>query len=330
MSIHRQREPWLLVSPIGPPLHLLERAPRDVGDAGETSPVLEPVLEFVDIQASSPDEPEEQARIHCAGARRHHHPLEWGEAHRGVNRVLAGDRAEGRTGAKVARDGAELRGWSSEEFRAASRRVRVTQSVESIATDSPPGGPLPRQRVDRGGIGELHMERGVEARDPGHVGHEALHRGDCRERRRVVERREVGRGVELPEDCGVDANGVTQFGSAVHDPVPDRHEWWAGLDERGQAGAVAGTQIGASHNPIAVIDHAQLQAARPRIDDEDVRAGLVVRVHGVRASESSWVSPAAMVYSSPANPMRTGFAAHGWRCTCKRPRSRSTERRWPR
>src|SRR5581483_6209498 len=112
-----------------------------------------------------------------------------------------------------------------------------------------------RRRRDAG------VECRVEARDGGDVRERLACELDSAQRLRLVQRREVGEGLQAPQDGIVDHDGVDELGAAVHDAVADC------IDAPGLGDVVRrGDQL------VAVEDR-ELEAARPGVDDQDSQFG---------------------------------------------------------
>ncbi|HWQ02679.1 MAG TPA: hypothetical protein VN449_11285 [Gaiellaceae bacterium] len=103
------------------------------------------------------------------------------------------------------------------------------------------------------------MECGVEDRDVGDVRQLALRVLDRRQRRGIVQRRERRQLADRRLDAVVDHGRLDEPRPAVDDAVADR----TARDER-----LDGARL-------VALDEVQLQARRPRVDDEDFQPGQV-------------------------------------------------------
>ena len=129
------------------------------------------------------------------------------------------------------------------------------------------------------------MECRVEGGHLGHPGECHQRRPDRLDRDRVVERGEVGEPVQLVEHLVVDERRGREPRAAVDDPVTDRldradrdaldHE---PLEERLEVGRAPlgpgriGTPVERRREqgiPAVAVEHARLQRARARVQDED-------------------------------------------------------------
>ena len=134
------------------------------------------------------------------------------------------------------------------------------------------------------------MERRVERRHRGQVGQQLAHGADGGDGPRVVQRRQVGDRVEVVDHLVVEPDRLAEPRATVHHPVPDRVE--AGPlrasrvgQERAQRIEVTGTVPpldGVRGDHALVVEHAQLEAARSGVDDQDAhgRSGLGVSRDG--------------------------------------------------
>ena len=133
------------------------------------------------------------------------------------------------------------------------------------------------------------MERRVEGGHLGYPGECHQRRPDRLDRDRVVERGEVGEPVQLIEHHVVDERRGREPRAAVDDPVTDRldradrdaldHE---PLEERLEVGhaPLGPGRIGTPFErrreqgiPAVAVEHARLQRARARVQDEDAHSG---------------------------------------------------------
>jgi hypothetical protein len=87
--------------------------------------------------------------------------------------------------------------------------------------------------------------------------------------------------IEALVDRIVETNGLTELASSVHDPMADGRDLWGGGEEPAQRLLQVvvgdGGQIIASLQVLGIVEEPELEAARARVDDEDVhRVSLVV------------------------------------------------------
>ena len=122
----------------------------------------------------------------------------------------------------------------------------------------------------------------------GTSGQDRVHRGQRRERLRLVERGEVGERPQVRLDLVVEEDRPAVPRPAVDDPVadrPERAEAGDGLGDGRRVGRPArGRQVGRRDDVVGRVEDAQLEAARPGVDDEDAGGG-VARGAGVAASD---------------------------------------------
>ena len=129
------------------------------------------------------------------------------------------------------------------------------------------------------------MERGVEGGRLGHPGECHQRRPDRLDRDRVVERGEVGEPVQLIEHLVVDERRGREPRPAVDDPMTDRLDRAdrdaldnEALEKRFEVGraALGPGRVGAPLErrreqgiPAVAVEHARLERARARVQDED-------------------------------------------------------------
>jgi xylulose-5-phosphate/fructose-6-phosphate phosphoketolase len=205
--------------------------------------VLEGVLELAEGHEPFAQEVHERTRVDSAGAGRHRHPLERGEAHRRVDRPSVADRRDGTAAAEVADD--ETRHPHP------ARRPLHREPVEADPSDSVRLSPDPGNCVRRRGLGQRTVERGVEDRDLRNVRQPFAHPANRVECAPVLQRREHGEPVDLVLDRVVDQLWLVER-AAVHDAMAD--------------GVRGGNLV--HSRCLVTVDEVQLEAGRPRVYDE--------------------------------------------------------------
>src|SRR5450759_2415635 len=165
------------------------------------------------------EEPEDDAGVEGAGARRHDKTVERRERHRGVHASPVPEGAETRAVAEVGGDDASLRDLGI-EFREAACDVLVREAVESVTADA---GVAERagQSHDVGDVRVAAMERRVEA---GHVKRRRIAGAggaEGAEAPGLVKRVEGDEPFERREDAIVDGGRSEEIRASVDDPVAD-------------------------------------------------------------------------------------------------------------
>ena len=115
------------------------------------------------------------------------------------------------------------------------------------------------------------MKSGVEAGDIGHSrkqSHRCLDPGD---RRRIVERRQLGEPFQALLDRGIELDRARELGAAVDDAVSDRVDFANVADERGQCAirVLDALEVLARNQLITGAENPQLERGRAGVDDED-------------------------------------------------------------
>ena len=157
--------------------------------------MLERRAHLVDVEALALEQPQQQARVDAARARRHDEPLERREAHRRVDGAPVAHRGERRAGAEVARHDRAARAGQLAPRAATRRRARARGSrsggrPSARATRAGPRtSPPPAASVAWNAVSK-HATAGMS----GQRGEHGVERG---ERLRLVQRREVGQRPQL-------------------------------------------------------------------------------------------------------------------------------------
>ena len=123
------------------------------------------------------------------------------------------------------------------------------------------------------------MEGGVEAGHLRHLRQRASHELERTQRLRLMQRREIRERLDSPNDVVVDHHRLDELRSAVDDAKPDRVD----------AADVA--ELASRPHEFVAVEHRELQAARARVDDEDLQCG---QTHSRTAGGSS---PSMRVYA---------------------------------
>ena len=223
MDVDGERQPGVIVVAREQFAHV-----AGAGEAGEPGAVLERVGQLGRGHSAVFDQPQQEAGVDAARPRRHHDAVERREAHRGVDRAPAGDRAQRRARAEVAGDEPRRVG---RELRDAPRGVGVREAVEA----EPAPRPLSRQRVRGRRRRQRGVERGVEACGRTH----ARERVDRRQRTRLVQRREVGQLLQPRAHPLVDPDRRPELLATVHDTVRDGVDLRQAVERIGRERAVA-------------------------------------------------------------------------------------------
>ena len=166
--------------------------------------------------------------------------------------------------------------WQTTRRRAAHPLGRPLhrEAVEAVAADAPLLAPAVRHGV-RGRVrGHRGVERRVEDGDVRHAGQRLPGGGDRRERRAVVQRRELDELLERARPPVVDQDGRDEARAAVDDAVGDGVDVARGLLERLDG-----------YRRVVLVDDAELEARRAGVDDEDPDG------HRLRTARSSRGSP---------------------------------------
>ena len=146
--------------------------------------------------------------------------------------------------------------------------------MEAIAPQPPAFPPLGGQREGGGGGRDGGVERGVETGDGGHVGQHRGHRVQGGQRLGLVQRSQVGERTEPLPDAALDQHRAAELIAPVHDPVTDRAHLAERLDRRLDGRPVVPVprrrQVGGAGDLVGVVKDAQLEAARPGVDDQDL------------------------------------------------------------
>ncbi len=116
------------------------------------------------------------------------------------------------------------------------------------------------------------MEGGVEAGDRGYVREHPGHRLQTPQGFGLVQGSQVGQGLQPAHNAGVHQDRGGELGPAVNDAVAhgvDRAVTGHHLLERGLVDLAPGSGQGfGRHQFIVLIEHGQLEAARPGVDDK--------------------------------------------------------------
>ena len=154
-----------------------------------------------------------------------------------------------------------------------------------------------------GAAGKRGVERGIEAGHGGYPGQQSRHHVDAAQSPGLVQRGQVGGGLDRAAHRGIDDCRRLQVRTAVHDAVADGINPGQAVQERGEGGGgSAGIPVpdfGGGQDLIRRIEQAQLEAARPRVDDEDVHqagpAGDAAGPGQVQSRTSGMSSPCSRV-----------------------------------
>jgi hypothetical protein len=142
------------------------------------------------------------------------------------------------------------------------------------------------------------VERGVEAGDRGDAGQRVTHEGEGFERLGQVEWGQVHERLDPSDDRRVDEDGIGERRPPVDDTVADRVDPAERADRGGDVGgidrAARRRYVGRGADRVVRLEEAQLEAARPRVDDEDPAAAQ----YGHAQSRISGMSrPSIRVYA---------------------------------
>ena len=218
-------------------------------------------------------QPQDQAGIDAPRPGGHDQPVERRESHGGVDGAAVAHRRERRPGPEVAGDQPHAIEGAPQELSRAPRGIGVGESVEAVLAQVPALAPLGWDRVGSGPRRHARVECRIEAGDRGHLRENGGDRRERVERLRLVERGKIGAGAEVRHDLAVDPDGLRVARSPVDDPVPDgvdRPEPADGARHGGGVGQPSGRgQVRRPDDLVSRVEHPELQAARPRIDDED-------------------------------------------------------------
>ena len=169
-------------------------------------------------------------------------------------------------------DHAKLFHAAAEDLGSAPGCVPVGEPVEAVATDAKTLGPFPWYGVGRCPVGEGGVEGGVEAgnlRDLGEKVDGLLQGG---QRRRVVEWSQIGQAGESVQHGVGDDHAVPEVGPAVNDAVSHCVYRRVLADEPAKTllglGLRYRRQIGRRLGATVAEEHAELEAARPGVDDQ--------------------------------------------------------------
>ena len=220
--------------------------------------------------------PEHGAGIHVAWARRHHQARQGRETHRRVDRPPRVHCGQRRPCADVRGDKTGGGQGTPEQLRAPHARPRVAEAVEAEAPDPEPFAPAPRQRVGRRLLRERRVEARVEAGDLHEAGPPTAKLVDGRERRRIVQRRQVREAPERVVGLCVDHERLDEFLAAVDDAMPDGVRLRRLVQkpfERVSEGEVSceialPVKLLGSCELVGLAEEGELQAARPCVHDE--------------------------------------------------------------
>ena len=181
----------------------------------------------------------------------------------------------------MARDEPEALEGSPKELPDAPRCIRVREAVKAVLAEVPAFPPLGWDRVGGRPSGHAGMKGRIEAGDRRHVREHGGDRRERGERLRLVERGEVGEGPEVRHDLGVEPDRPRVARSPVDDPVADGVDGPERADRGPHGGRVGQTpgrgQVRRPHDAILRVEHPELQAAGPRIDDEDLHGTAPLR-----------------------------------------------------
>ena len=196
--------------------------------------------------------------VEGTAARGHHQAVERAEAHRGVGRPPVGHGRGGCAAAEMAHHKPQLLDRAAQEPAGPLEAPVHREPVESVPADAPLLPPPPRHRVGGRLRGQAGVERRVEHRDLGYRRQRGHRRADRLQGRRVVERRQLGQGLQPVNDLVVEDGGGDEGGAAVDHPMADRDQIGRCVG-RGLDGGPA----------LVVVDQPQLDPRQPGVDDED-------------------------------------------------------------
>ena len=213
--------------------------------------------------------------IDAPGAGRHHQPLERREAHRRVDRAAVEDGGQRRAGAEVAGHEAQAVGRAAEQLGRAPRRVRVRQAVEPVAAQVPALAPL--RRAARRSRRRPAASRGTPCRSRRRPGRPAARRVTTSSAASDFGWWSGARSVSARSRATTAASmttGLENCGAAVDDPVADRVDRPEAADRRRRPRRRRSTRAAPAGPPRPTtassrVEHAQLEAARAGVDDQD-------------------------------------------------------------
>ncbi len=255
-------------------LHVTHVA-RTVGQArqpGQAGRVLQAARQLVNAEPAVLQQPQQQAGVDGAGPGRHHKALQRREPHCGVDAGDALHGGERRPGAQVA--GHHAKPGPAEQLRASGRGVLVREPVKAVPPQAEALGPFAGQ-----GVGWLRprrhagMKRRVEAGNGGQPGQRGLRGLDPGQGPRLVQRRQVGQVRDSRDHRLIDDRGADEPAAPMHHPVAGRVKAGLGTQELAEVGvvgaAVPGVDVQRRDGLVRRAEHAELEAARPGVDDED-------------------------------------------------------------
>jgi len=116
------------------------------------------------------------------------------------------------------------------------------------------------------------VERGVEARHLGNVWPTGLQAEDGGDGGWVLERGQFGELLETALDAGLEKQGARELEASVHDAVPDDIDGGGALEgaaeELADRARIRHLQVTSHELNVIVPEDAELQTARPGVDDQ--------------------------------------------------------------
>jgi hypothetical protein len=231
------------------------------------------------------------------------------EPHRRVHGAPVLDRRERRAGTEVAGDDPEAA--LPDQLVDASGDVSVRETVKPVPTETMALDPVRWEGVLRRGSRQSGVERGVEAGDGGEGRARGADRRDALQRPILMERRERSQFADAHLDVRIDPHRTGVPRASVNHAVPS----CVGVREPGHRPRhrtplhppVGQADVAALQDGERPIEHAQLERARARIDNEDAHVRGLARpaaFHVVEDDDRSGVVVFAGGRPKAGSPLR--------------------------
>ncbi|MNE19503.1 hypothetical protein D3C80_1125900 [compost metagenome] len=197
--------------------------PAIVGEAGKAKQAalaVEQGVEFIDRELILSGNVEYRAGIDIAGTCAHDEAFKRCETHRRIDAFAVQDCGCRRTVAEMGNHEAMIAGVKAQQFHGFLRDKAVAGAVEAVTADAGITIGL-RNGIGMRGLRDGHVEGRVEHR---HMRYPAEHfHGDTHAKHvcGVMQRSEIGEGLDLVENFGIEADCLGKTLAAMHDPVSD-------------------------------------------------------------------------------------------------------------
>ncbi len=218
--------------------------------------------------------PQDEARVDAARARRHHESLHRSKPHGCIDRTTQRHRGQRCTCTEMGGHQAKFLSRTAEEVAGSSTGPGVAQPVESEASDPPLLAPVSGDRIG-GSLGRHgSMKCRVETGYLGQVRVQGSQGVDRYQALGIVQGSQIGKRLEDGVRSIVDEDGLDERGTTVDHSVAHRNNLGVLVEERGQGSfqfrRFPARKSARRHQLVLPVQQTQSQAAGSSVDDEDV------------------------------------------------------------